>query len=70
MDEISDLDRLFDENELLRRDLFHAKKRINSLEKRGKNYAYTIRRLKDRLRKLDVHDRYYNSNGKRKVNKR
>ncbi|WP_226085669.1 hypothetical protein [Mesobacillus sp. S13] len=70
MNDLSDLDRLFDENETLRWELFHAKKRINSLEKRAKNYAYTIRKLNDRLRKLDPKDRYYNSNGKRKAGKR
>lgn len=67
MNELSDTDRLHAELERLQWELFHKNKRINSLEKRIKNYAYTIRKMNERMKKLDPKDRYYNSNGKRKV---
>lgn len=70
MNDLSDTDRLKEVIDRLEWELFHAKKRINSLEKRNRDKVWTIRKLNDRLKKLDPKDRYYNSNGKRKAGKK
>lgn len=67
MNDLSDLDRLFMENERLCEENGKLKRRINGLEKRLKEKGYIISKINERLRKLDPKDRYRNANGKRKA---